>query len=85
MPNRTYLDIDNADFQGVKKMKSKDRVTRMVCISATSEKVPLVMVGTAKQPLCFKFLCPNSKPPMPYIPIKQMIGSQKMSIFTGSI
>jgi hypothetical protein len=66
MPNRIYLDKDNADFRGVKQMKSKDRVTLMVCTSAAGEKAPLLMVGTAKLPLCFKFLCPNGKPPMPY-------------------
>jgi len=66
MPNRIYLDKDNADFRGVKQMKSKDRVTLMVCTSAAGEKAPLLMVGTAKQPLCFKFMCPNGKPLMPY-------------------
>jgi hypothetical protein len=67
MPNRLYLDKDNKSFRGVKQMKSKDRVTLMVCSSAAGAKLPLFMVGTAKQPLCFKYLCCNSQPPMPYM------------------
>jgi hypothetical protein len=55
-PNRIYLDKDNKDFRGVKQMKSKDRVTLMVCSSAAGEKIPLFMVGTAKQPLFFEYL-----------------------------
>jgi hypothetical protein len=45
MPNSIYLDKDKADFCGVKQMKSKDRVTLMVCTSAAGEKIPLLMVG----------------------------------------
>jgi hypothetical protein len=66
MPNRIYLDKDKVDVHGVKQMKSKDRVTPMVCTSVTGEKVPLLMVGTAKQPLCFIFLCPNGQALMVY-------------------
>jgi len=67
MPNRIYLDKDNKDFRGVKQMKSKERVTLMVSSSAAGAKLPLFMVGTAKQPLCFKHLCHNGQPPMGYI------------------
>jgi hypothetical protein len=43
MPNRIYLDKGNEDFHGVKQMKSKDRVTIMVCTSAEGEKLPLLI------------------------------------------
>jgi hypothetical protein len=39
----------------------------MVSSSAAGAKLPLFMVGTAKQPLCFKHLCHNGQPPMGYI------------------
>ena len=45
-------------------MKSKDRVTLMVCTSADGQKQPLTVIGKAKKPHCFA-LCDN-KPPLPY-------------------
>ena len=50
---------------GSKQMKSKERITLMVCTAASGEKVPLAMVGKAKKPECFK-LCKDHKPPMAY-------------------
>ena len=49
---------------GVKAMKDKNRITIMVCISATGQKVPLSVVGKAHRPQCWD-LCDN-KPPISY-------------------
>ena len=46
-------------------MKSKDRITLMICTSADGKKVPLAVVGKSKKPHCFN-LC-DGKPPFPYI------------------
>ena len=55
LPNRSYLkkgDYKNA--RGNKLMKAKDRVTIYVCTNADgSDKVPLSMIGKAKEPRCF--------------------------------
>jgi hypothetical protein len=64
LPNRIYIDKEAKDYRGVKQMKSKDRVTLMVATSAIGDKIPLFMVGKAKNPECFR-LC-GGKPPMHY-------------------
>ena len=46
-------------------MKSKDRITLMICTSANGKKVPLAVVGKSKKPHCFN-LC-DGNPPFPYI------------------
>jgi hypothetical protein len=64
LPNRIYVDKASNDYDGVKQMKSKDQLTLMVAISAGGEKIPLLMVGKAKSPECFR-LC-DGKPPVSY-------------------
>ena len=65
MPNRMYLNSNRRKLvKGVKQMKSKDRVTLMVCTSADGQKQPLAVIGKAMKPHCFA-LCDN-KPPLPY-------------------
>jgi hypothetical protein len=66
MPNRMYIKRErHKEFKGVKVMKSKDRITLMVCTSCNGNKVPLAVIGKAKQPTCFH-LCPNGVAPLPY-------------------
>jgi hypothetical protein len=66
MPNRMYIERERRkEFKGVKAMKSKDRITLMVCTSCNGNKVPLAVIGKAKQPTCFR-LCPNGIAPLPY-------------------
>lgn len=57
LPNRIYVKkAERKTARGVKQMKDKDRVTIMVCTSATGKKLPLAMVGTAKTPHCFRLV-----------------------------
>ena len=66
LPNRLYVPIENRkDYKGAKQMKSKDRITLMICTSADGKNVPLAVVGKSKKPHCFN-LC-DGKPPFPYI------------------
>lgn len=59
LPNRMYVTKkEKRDFKGVKQMKSKTRVTLMVCTSASGEKVPLSVVGNVKKPVCFQLTNP---------------------------
>ncbi|MGH7954791.1 MAG: hypothetical protein ACREOZ_02400 [Gloeomargaritales cyanobacterium] len=67
LPNRIYINKEQKnDFRGVKQMKSKDRVTLMVCTAANGEKLPLLMIGHSANPICFKYQCENGRPPMSY-------------------
>ena len=45
-------------------MKDKNRLTIMVCTSATGDKVPLAVIGKPIRPQCWD-LCGN-KPPIAY-------------------
>ncbi|CAB1103099.1 unnamed protein product [Ectocarpus sp. CCAP 1310/34] len=56
MPKATCLapsELKKA-VRGVKGMRSKDRVTAYMATSASGRKVPLSLIGTAKEPRCFK-------------------------------
>ncbi|MGH7954412.1 MAG: hypothetical protein ACREOZ_00470, partial [Gloeomargaritales cyanobacterium] len=65
MPNRIYIDKDQKkNFRGVKLMKSKDRVTLMVCTAASGDKIPLFMAGKSAHPACFKLF--DGPPSMAY-------------------
>ncbi|MGH7955140.1 MAG: hypothetical protein ACREOZ_04185 [Gloeomargaritales cyanobacterium] len=67
LPNRIYINKSQKNnFRGVKQMKSKDRVTLMICTSADGEKAPLFMVGKSANPTCFKYLSRDGRPPMAY-------------------
>ena len=66
LPNTLYVDKDTKKKPGgSKQMKSKERITLMVCTAASGDKVPLAMVGKAKKPECFK-MCTGHIPPMAY-------------------
>jgi hypothetical protein len=66
MPNRMYIDKHRRkSTNGVKAMKSKDRITMMVCTSCNGKKAPISVIGKANKPKCFQ-LCPNETPPLPY-------------------
>ena len=55
LPNKVFVSMENAkDFHGCKAMRSKDRVTIMLCTAADGSKVPLSIVGKSKNPHCFK-------------------------------
>jgi hypothetical protein len=68
LPNRIYVTkAERSSYAGVKQMKSKDRVTIMVCIAADGSKIPLSIIGKSKTPECFRHELDNpSEPPMAY-------------------
>lgn len=79
LPNRIYVDKDlKKDCAGAKQMKDKTRITLMVCTSAHGEKVPLSLVGKAKNPRCFDHL---DNPPMAYKDQKNAWFDQKITIW----
>ena len=56
LPNRSYVKKEHSKTaRGTKHMKAKDRVTLYIATNATgTDKVPLGMIGKAKQPRCFR-------------------------------
>lgn len=65
LPCRTYCHVSRrSSIRGVKLMKDKERITLMVCTSATGQKLPLAVIGKSASPTCFR-QCGN-KPPLPY-------------------
>lgn len=55
--------------QGIKNMLAKDRITAYLCCNADgSRKLPVSMIGTAKDPLWFRF---RNTPRAPYLSQKQ--------------
>ena len=63
LPNRIYVDKGcKNDYAGAKQMKDKTRITLMICTSAHGEKVPLALVGKAKNPRCFDHLDKDELP-----------------------
>ena len=55
LPNRRFVDAKDAKIaRGTKLIKAKDRITLFVTTNATgTDKVPLSMIGRAKNPRCF--------------------------------
>jgi hypothetical protein len=47
-------------------MKDKNRITLMVCISASGALLPVSVIGTAARPECFKLLDNSAKTPLSY-------------------
>jgi len=66
IPNRAYVQAgQRRQVRGTKAMKAKDRVTIMLASNAPgSHKIPVALIGKAKQPKCFK--PPRDPCPMPY-------------------
>jgi len=66
VPNRAYVQAGQLrQVRGTKTMKAKDRVTLVLACNATgSHKIPVAMIGKAKQPKCFK--PPRDPCPLPY-------------------
>ena len=67
IPNRSYLAADEGDSRqvgrGRKAMKAKERVTIILCVNATGScKMTPVVIGSAKNPRCFK----RNPPSLPY-------------------
>lgn len=56
LPKRTYLapGENRKTTRGVKGMTAKDRVTAHMCTNAAGRKVPLSLIGTSKEPRCFR-------------------------------
>ena len=55
LPNWMYVDKDTKHKQlDVKQMKDKTRVILMVCTVIDGTKVPLVILGKSKDPMCFR-------------------------------
>lgn len=77
-PKRSYIgkDENENELRGSKKMVDKSRVTLVVCTNTTgSHKLPILMIGKAKQPECFKYIraCPTpySSQPSAWMDINQ--------------
>jgi hypothetical protein len=84
MPNRTCV-VDGGDVQKLgnrtKAMKAKDRVTAIFCCNSTGTcKIPTLIIGTSKQPHCFR----NGRYPLPYIDQKKH-GWTRNDIKTGGL
>ena len=66
IPNRTYLQNDGDVRQvgrGCKAMKAKERLTIILCVNATGScKLTPVVIGSTKNPRCFK----KTAPCLPY-------------------
>ena len=67
IPNRSYLSSEGEDARqtgrGSKTMKAKERLTVVLCVNATGScKMTPVVIGSAKQPRCFK----NTPSCLPY-------------------
>ena len=66
LPKRSYVlpDVDvRQKGRGTKALTAKDRVTLVLCCNATGTcKVAPLMIGTSKNPRCFK----KQRPPFPY-------------------
>ena len=46
LPSRTFVKIENPmKARGCKQMKSKERITVMVCTAADGNRVPLLIIG----------------------------------------
>ena len=53
MPTHVYVRKENSKtVRGCKAMKSKDRITLMVCTAANGDKIPLAIVGKSQVPQC---------------------------------
>ena len=66
MPTRSYIlnSETRSNVRGTKALKAKDRLTLLLCVNATGTcKIPPLLVGTAKNPHCFR----DGQPPIPYI------------------
>jgi len=66
IPNRAYVKAgQRRQARGTKAMQAKDLVTLVLACNATgTHKIPVAMIGKAKQPLCFK--PPRRTCPLPY-------------------
>lgn len=56
LPNHDFVKVDeNKTSRGVKQMKVEYSVTLFVCTNGDgSHKIPLSLIGTAKEPRCFR-------------------------------
>ncbi len=64
LPKRSYVTQyeNKKTLRGTRQMSAKDRITAYVCTNADgSEKLPLAIIGTAKNPRCFRL----GHPPVP--------------------
>ena len=55
-PRRTYIcSFENKKpLPGTKAMRAKDIIAAYVCTNTTGTKVPMYIIGTAKNPRCFR-------------------------------
>jgi len=66
IPNRAYVQAgQRQQARGTKAMKAKERITLVMACNATgNNKIPVAIIGKAKEPLCFK--PPRRPSPLPY-------------------
>ena len=80
LPTRVFVKKENASsVRGCKSMRSKDRVTIMVCTAADGSKVPLCLVGKSQHPHCFR-LRPGGCP-IPYTHQKKAWFTIKVTVW----
>ena len=80
LPSRVFVKKENASsVRGCKSMRSKDRVTVMVCTAADGSKVPLCLVGKSQNPHCFR-LRPGGCP-IPYTHQKKAWFTIKVTVW----
>lgn len=53
------------DDDVLKQLKSKDRITLILCTACNGDKLPISVIGKPGVPACFR-LCPDRGPPLPY-------------------
>ena len=66
VPNRAYVQAgQRQQARGTKAMKATERITLVLACNATgNHKIPVTIIGKAKEPLCFK--PPPRTCPLPY-------------------
>ena len=63
LPNTLYVSKEEKKkIRGTKQMKDKQRITLMICTSASGSKLPICVVGKSEMPKCFK----DNHVPLPY-------------------
>ena len=67
LPKLLYVQKTNkSNFKGTKYMKDKTHAAGMICNTADGFKLPIALIGKAKNPTCFQLLDPGVETPLPY-------------------
>ena len=67
LPNSLHVQKNNkSNFKGTKYMKDKTHAAGMICNTDDGFKLPIALIGKAKNPTCFQLLDPGVAIPLPY-------------------